>query len=245
MQAKTRLAIVLLVGLALLSTAGRAFALQPNQPNIIVILADDLGVETLGVYGGSSYETPELDRIVAEGMRFENGHSQPLCTPTRVKLMTGLHNFRNYREFSYLDTGDVTFAHMLAQAGYRTVISGKWQLTNNLFVVHEGTSPQQAGFDEHRLWQLRREGRGSRYWGPALVTNDKKETWGEDIFGPDLINDFVLEVDPYEMTNLANAPGYGERIEAMLSQLRAWMEDQGDRGLQTEVEAPQHRSRPR
>ena len=150
--------------IALISTAG-AFAQQPTQPNIIVILADDLGAETLGVYGGSSYETPELDRIAAEGMRFENGHSQPLCTPTRVKLMTGLHNFRNYREFMELDPSDVTFAHVLAQAGYRTVISGKWQLTNNLFVVHEGTSPQQAGFDEHRLWQLRREGRGSRYWG--------------------------------------------------------------------------------
>ncbi|MYJ25128.1 MAG: sulfatase-like hydrolase/transferase, partial [Holophagales bacterium] len=166
---------------------------EQGQPNIIVILADDLGVETLGTYGGTSYETPELDRIAAEGMRFENGHSQPLCTPTRVKLMTGLHNYRNYREFMYLDPADVTFAHVLAQAGYRTVISGKWQLTNNLYVVHEGASPQQAGFDEHRLWQLRREGRGSRYWGPTLVTNDRKETWGEDVFGPDLTNDFVLE----------------------------------------------------
>ena len=193
MHATTRLAIVLLVGLALFSTAGVATAQQQTQPNIIVILADDLGVETLGVYGGSSYETPELDRIAAEGMRFENGHSQPLCTPTRVKLMTGLHNYRNYREFMVLDPADVTFAHVLAQAGYRTVISGKWQLTNNLLAVGEGTSPRQAGFDEHRLWQLRREDRGSRYWGPTLVTNDRMETWGDDVFGPDLVNDFVLE----------------------------------------------------
>ena len=193
MRVKTRLALGLLASLAPLSTTGAASAQPPAQPNIIVILADDLGVETLGVYGGTSYETPELDRIAAEGVRFENGHSQPLCTPTRVKLMTGLHNYRNYREFMYLDPADVTFAHVLAQAGYRTVISGKWQLTNNLYVVHEGASPQQAGFDEHRLWQLRREGRGSRYWGPTLVTNDRKETWDEDVFGPDLTNDFVLE----------------------------------------------------
>ena len=193
MHASTRLPIVLLVGLALLSTTGAATAQPSSQPNIVVILADDLGVETLGTYGGTSYETPELDRIAAEGMRFENGHSQPLCTPTRVKLMTGLHNYRNYREFMYLDPADVTFAHVLAQAGYRTVISGKWQLTNNLYMVHEGASPQQAGFDEHRLWQLRRQGRGSRYWGPTLVTNDRKETWGDDVFGPDLTNDFVLE----------------------------------------------------
>ena len=51
--------------------------------------ADDLGVGTLGVYGGSSYETLELDRIAAAGKRFENGHSHRLCTPTRVGLMTG------------------------------------------------------------------------------------------------------------------------------------------------------------
>ena len=193
MPATTRFAFALLAGGLVLVPASPVLSQAPARPNIIVILADDLGVETLGVYGGSSYATPELDRIAAEGMRFENGHSQPLCTPTRVKLMTGLHNFRNYREFMDLDPGDVTFAHVLAQAGYRAVISGKWQLTNNSFVVHEGTSPQQAGFGEHRLWQLRREGRGSRYWGPTLVTNDRLETWGEDVFGPDLINDFVLE----------------------------------------------------
>ena len=152
---RTRLVLPVLAAIAPTLGGAAGLAQLTAQPNIIVILADDLGVETLGVYGGSSYETPELDRIADEGMRFENGHSQPLCTPTRVKLMTGLHNFRNYREFMELDPADVTFAHVLAQSGYRTVISGKWQLTNNLFVVHEGTSPQQAGFDEHRLWQLR------------------------------------------------------------------------------------------
>ena len=120
MPATTRFASALLTGGLALISAGDAFAQAPARPNIIVILADDLGVETLGVYGGSSYETPQLDRIAGEGMRFDNGHSQPLCTPTRVKLMTGLHNFRNYREFSYLEAGDVTFAHVLAQAGYRT-----------------------------------------------------------------------------------------------------------------------------
>jgi len=188
------LATAALVALAGAATA--ASAVLPGEevrPNIIVILADDLGAETIGAYGGTSYRTPEIDRIAAEGMRFENGHSQPLCTPTRVKLMTGIDNDRNYREFMYLDPGDVTFAHVLAAAGYRTVISGKWQLTNNLYVVHEGASPQQAGFEEHRLWQLRRESRGSRYWGPTLVTNDHYETWPENVFGPDLMNDFVLE----------------------------------------------------
>ena len=94
--------------------------------------------------------------------------------------MTGLHNYRNYREFMELDPADVTFAHVLAQAGYRTVISGKWQLTNNLYVVHEGASPQQAGFDEHRLMAAPPGGSAARATGGrALVTNDRKETWGE------------------------------------------------------------------
>ena len=164
-----------------------------KQPNVIVILADDLGAETLGSYGGTSYATPELDRLAVEGMRFDNGHSQPLCTPTRVKIMTGLHNFRNYRHFAHLDSSDVTFAHVLRQAGYDTTIAGKWQLANNGYVVQEGTYPEQAGFDRHRLWQVRREGRGSRYWRPTLITNGVKETFGDSDFGPDLINDFVLD----------------------------------------------------
>ncbi len=56
---------------------------------------------------------------------------------------------------------------------------------------------------------------------------------------------FDLDADPYELVNLADTPEHGERIEGMLGPLRAWMEDQGDLGLQTEVEAPQHQSRPR
>ncbi len=186
--------VSMLAVLSCLPVVHCAAAQEADRPNIIVILADDLGVETLGAYGGSSYRTPELDRLAAEGLRFDHGHSQPLCTPTRVKLMTGLHNYRNYREFSHLDADQTTFAHVLSQAGYRTVIAGKWQLANNLFVIHEGTYPEKAGFDEHRLWQVRREQRGSRYWGPTFVTNGVKETWGEEVFGPDLINEFVLDV---------------------------------------------------
>ncbi|MCH2614465.1 MAG: sulfatase-like hydrolase/transferase, partial [Opitutales bacterium] len=58
-----------------------------DRPNIILIMADDLGIETLGCYGGASYDTPNLDRLAAEGIRFDDAHSIPLCTPTRVALM--------------------------------------------------------------------------------------------------------------------------------------------------------------
>lgn len=59
------------------------------QPNIILIMADDFGYECVTANGGESYQTPHLDRLAASGVRFEHCHSQPLCTPTRVQLMTG------------------------------------------------------------------------------------------------------------------------------------------------------------
>ncbi|MGH7943565.1 MAG: sulfatase-like hydrolase/transferase [Opitutaceae bacterium] len=77
---------------------------------------------------GQSYQTPNVDRLAATGMRFEQCHVQPLCTPTRVQLMTGLYNVRNYIEFGAMDPKATTFAHLLKAADYATGICGKWQL---------------------------------------------------------------------------------------------------------------------
>ncbi len=63
------------------------------KPNIILVLTDDMGVECLGAYGESRYKTPVLDRMAVEGVRFDHAHSNPLCTPTRVELMTGRDNW--------------------------------------------------------------------------------------------------------------------------------------------------------
>ena len=68
-----------------------------KKPNIILILSDDLGYEVIGSNGGTSYKTPILDQLAKTGIRFENAHVQPLCTPTRIQLMTGKYNFRNYK----------------------------------------------------------------------------------------------------------------------------------------------------
>lgn len=163
------------------------------RPNIILILADDLGVETLNSYGGESYQTPRLDQLASEGMRFENAHAQPLCTPSRVKLMTGKYNFRNYQHFMYLDPNETTFAHVLRDAGYRTMIAGKWQLVDNGFDEVEGMLPENAGFDDYFLWQIRRKGAGSRYWSPAISHNGELKTYSENTFGPDLFNAHVID----------------------------------------------------
>ena len=65
---------------------------RATSPNIVVILADDMGYETLGVNGSTSYRTPNLDALAAGGMRFTQAHATPLCTPSRVQLMTGKYN---------------------------------------------------------------------------------------------------------------------------------------------------------
>jgi arylsulfatase A len=99
-----------------------------KKPNVILIMADDMGHECLSSYGGISYSTPNLDRLAREGMLFTHCIAQPLCTPSRVKLMTGLHNYRNYEYFGYLDTAWMNTGRVMKEAGYRTCIAGKWQL---------------------------------------------------------------------------------------------------------------------
>lgn len=155
------------------------------RPNIILIMADDFGYECVTANGGESYQTPTLDRLAAGGMRFDHCHVQPLCTPTRVQLMTGRYNVRNYLNFGTLPRSEKTFAQMLKQAGYATGICGKWQLGQ------EKDSPQHFGFDESCLWQQTR--RPPRYANPGLEYNgvDKDFTKGE--YGPTLINDFAID----------------------------------------------------
>src|SRR5688572_3453201 len=99
-----------------------------RKPNLIVFLADDFGYECVACNGGKSYKTPNLDKLAAQGMRFERCYVQPLCTPTRVQLMTGRYNVRNYLNFGTLDTKATTFANLLKRAGYVTCMIGKWQL---------------------------------------------------------------------------------------------------------------------
>ncbi len=155
------------------------------QPNVILIMADDFGYECVTANGGESYQTPNLDRLAANGMRFERCHSQPLCTPTRVQLMTGKYNVRNYLNFGTLVRTETTFAHLLKQAGYATGICGKWQLG------HEKDSPQHFGFDESLLWQQTR--RPPRYANPGLELNGEEREYPKGSYGPTLINDFALD----------------------------------------------------
>src|SRR5262245_41738141 len=162
-----------------------ASAADSRKPNIILIMADDLGYETLGCNGGESYKTPNLDRLAATGMRFERCNVQPLCTPTRVQLMTGMSNARNYIEFGFMDPKATTFGNLLKHAGYVTAIAGKWQLGRDKEL------PQRFGFDESCLWQHTR--RPPRYANPGLEYNGQERDFKNGEYGPDLVSDFALE----------------------------------------------------
>ncbi|HAW97874.1 MAG TPA: arylsulfatase, partial [Opitutae bacterium] len=83
-------------------------------------MADDMGYEALSSNGSESCKSPNLDKLAAEGVRFTNCFSNPICTPSRAKIMTGQYNVRNYVKFGMLDRGQTTFAHQLKAAGYAT-----------------------------------------------------------------------------------------------------------------------------
>lgn len=121
----------------------------PRKPNIIFILADDLGYGDLGCYGQTKIKTPNIDRLASEGIRFTDCYAgSTVCAPSRCTLMTGLHTghatIRGNAAKAALDPKDVTVAEVLKKAGYYTGLVGKWGLGDR------GSSglPQSKGFDE-------------------------------------------------------------------------------------------------
>ncbi len=128
---------------------------DPSRPNVLLILADDLGWSDLGCYGGE-IETPNLDLLAKNGLRFTQFYNTARCCPTRASLLTGLYphqagvgamtndrgpQFPGYR--GTLQPDAVTLAEVLRGAGYRTYMTGKWHLHNNA-----GVKPTDRGFEE-------------------------------------------------------------------------------------------------
>lgn len=177
-----RVVTALVVWLIALSAVAATAA---DRPNIVLIMADDIGVECLSCYGSDMYETPNLDRLADSGMRFNHAHSQPICTPSRVQIMTGIHNNRNYIEFGRLDPEAFTFGNALRKAGYKTCVAGKWQLKGGF------DGPGRFGFDRYCLWQLTR--RPSRYPNPGLEIDGEERDFKDGQFGPDLVTDYINE----------------------------------------------------
>ena len=147
--------IFALILAALAGATDAADADPPRRPNVLVIVADDLGYGELGCYGGREIPTPNLDRLAAGGVRFTSGYvTAPFCAASRAALLTGRYQTRFGFEFNPigpknfapgvgLPLAETTLADRLRDAGYATAFVGKW---------HQGASPpfhpQLRGFDE-------------------------------------------------------------------------------------------------
>src|SRR5512137_2511635 len=136
-----------LFGAALACAAAQA----AEKPNIVHVVADDLGWKDVGFNGCTDIKTPHLDKLAAEGAKLEQFYAQPMCTPTRAALMTGRYPFRYGLQTLVILSGHTygvptdewLLPQALKEAGYRTAISGKWHLGH----ADPKYWPRQRGFD--------------------------------------------------------------------------------------------------
>jgi len=151
---RTGIKILCVTVLLVLSWSGVCRAAQ--RPNILLIMSDDMGFSDLGCYGGE-IETPHLDRLAQNGMRFTEFYSTARCWPTRATLMSGRYS-------NSLGTQQVTIAEVLKTAGYQSAMVGKWHLSS------QGTKndPIQRGFDAY----YGTLGGAGSYWRPPSLTRD-------------------------------------------------------------------------
>lgn len=187
-----------LTALIVLSSLSVATA---GPPNILLIYADDIGYEALNCYGGLDFETPRLDEMADNGVRFSRAYASPVCTPSRVSLHTGLYTTRHGhvgvlpvhkgtdRKVDFLKMP--TFAQLMRKNGYVTSVTGKWQLaTLEVWPNHI----RESGFDSWCIWQIWREGRKTlRHWNPTFNEDGQVRTDIADRFGPDVLVDYVIE----------------------------------------------------
>ncbi len=173
-----------------------------RSPNIVMIMADDLGYEILSCYGGRSYQTPRLDQLAGEGMKFTHAFSTPYCSPSRAQLLTGrypLHNgikrviFLPDKHREFLDPKKETgFAKLLRDRGYATAIAGKWQVS----FLYERDTVHDFGFDRYQCWKIMdpTHEKNPRYVNPVFVRDGEtveKELHGK--YGPDVNVDFLID----------------------------------------------------
>ena len=190
----------LLILIALLSAA--ALCPAASKPNVIYILADDLGIGDIGVYGQTHFETPHLDRLARQGMRFTQHYSgSTVCAPSRSALMTGKHvgnapvrgNLEVYPEGqSPMPADTFTIAHMFKDAGYTTGVYGKW----GLGAPGSVSEPLRMGFDRFYGFNCQRQ---AHHYYPYFVWDDDQRVmlWGNfgletEEYVPHLIQDEAL-----------------------------------------------------
>jgi arylsulfatase A len=183
------LAVSTLTLIPLASCSDQEARTQPVKPNIIFIMADDLGYGELSCYGQQKFTTPHIDRLAAEGMRFTNYYSgSTVCAPARSSLLTGLHtghtpirgNSEVQPEGQRPMPGDTrTFAHLLKESGYTTGVVGKW----GLGYPGSESVPLKMGFDYFFGYNCQRH--AHHYFVDYQWENDQRIEYPEKIYSHD------------------------------------------------------------
>ena len=186
------------------------------RPNIILIMSDDVSPDLYGCYGNTQVHTPNLDRMAAEGVKFETCWATAMCAPTRAMILTGRYGHRtgfyhNSLQVAQEDGSNEllkyhhSFGKLLKQGGYATAIAGKWHCSSSRPEGPDG------GFDEYCLWESAREigklpgnpqftgawedtrskSTTSRYWHPGIIQNHRLVETRVTDFGPDIYTDFL------------------------------------------------------
>ena len=207
MNTRNLVFLTVLLGCTLAAKLSGAQRAEQNRPNIVLIMADDLGYGELGCYGQEKIETPNIDRLAADGMRFTQFYTgAPVCAPARCILMTGKHgghaqvrsnaeigSWDSFRGQLPLNADEITIAESLKHAGYATAAFGKWGLGE----VGSSGDPLNQGFDRFFGYNCQRH--AHNYYPRYLISdtehvtlegNDRGVT-GEH-YAPQLIADEML-----------------------------------------------------
>ena len=190
-----------LPGALLNNTAYASPESQPKKPNIIFILADDLGIGDVGCYGADNYKTPNIDKLASMGIRFTQAFTAPLCGPSRATILTGRHLFRTGATNQdatglMLPSVETMMPTYLKQAGYVSTCIGKWgQLPLN---------PSDFGFDDY----LKFQGSGV-YWntqakGKTYLMNGAEKPLKDKEYMPDVMHRKLVDF----LTQNRNKPFY-------------------------------------
>lgn len=175
-----------------------------KQPNILLVFLDNVGKDWFRCYGSQENVTPNIDQLARTGVKYRNFYATPVCSTSRVQLLTGRYPFRTgwhaHHDPAIYGGGyfdwerETSIARVLKGAGYRTYISGKWQI-NDLFDPTQKDALAKHGFDEYCIFPEGKKGHPAhkqRYWDPYVIENGvRMETEGQ--YGPDIFTDRLLD----------------------------------------------------
>ncbi len=192
----------------LFSGATFTFAKSSN-PNVVLILMDDVNHYAVSAYGAKTMSskgafehapvsTPRIDSLARDGVLCKHMHTYPLCEPTRIALMSGKNNRRNFLDSKSQHASDITFGDLFDRAGYQTGIVGKWKQTRGTKEIPGEKYIYEFGWDEFFCFDVVDQGR--RMIEPKLVLNGEKKDYlgidpetGRRFYGPDIINRYALD----------------------------------------------------